>query len=61
MVTFAIFIVAAVAAAIWLADFTHNDLGMARHVIRTDALLSATGVGGFLILAMYSDQFGKPK
>jgi hypothetical protein len=56
-----LFILAASAAAIWLADFAHDHLGIARHVIRADAILCAIGLGGLLMLALYSDQFGKRK
>ncbi len=56
---FLLFLVAAVAAAAWLAHFAHSGLDLPRHVVRTDALLSAVGLGGFLALFLYSDRFGK--
>ena len=56
---FGLSVAAAIAAAIWLAHFSHVDLGIPRHIVRTDALLSATGLGGFLVLFLYSDRFGK--
>jgi hypothetical protein len=56
---FLFFIVAAAAAAAWLAYFSHVDLDLPRHVVRADALLSAAGLGGFLILFLYSGRFGK--
>lgn len=52
-------VVAAIAAAVWLAHFAHDDLGLSRHAVRTDALLSAAGLGGFLALFLYSNRFGK--
>lgn len=52
-------VVAAIAAAVVLAHFAHDDLGLSRHVVRTDALLSAAGLGGVLALFVYSDRFGK--
>jgi len=60
-VRFLLSIAAAVAAAAWLAHFAHADLDLPRHVVRTDALLSAAGLGGFLVLFLYSDRFGRPK
>jgi hypothetical protein len=51
-------IVAAIAAAALLAHFAHDDLGLSRHAVRTDALLSAAGLSGFLMLFLYSDRFG---
>jgi hypothetical protein len=56
---FGLSLAVAIAAAIWLAHFSHVDLGIPRHIVRTDALLSATGLGGFLALFLYSDRFGK--
>jgi hypothetical protein len=59
LVKFVLSVAAAMAAAVWLAHFSHVDLGIPRHIVRTDALLSATGLGGFLVLFLYSDRFGK--
>ncbi len=50
---------AAIAVATWLAHFSHVDLDLPRQVVRDDALLSAAGLGGFLVLFLYSDRFGK--
>ena len=56
---FPLFVVAAIAAAAWLAHFAHTDLDLPRHVVRSDALLSAAGLGGFLVFFLYSNRFGK--
>ncbi len=53
------FVCAAVAAAAGLAHFSHVDLDLSTRVVRDDALLSAAGLGGFLVLFLYSDRFGK--
>ncbi len=54
-----LFVLAAVAAAAWLAHVAHSDLDLPRRIVRTDALLSAAGLGGFLVLFLYSNRFGK--
>ncbi len=60
-ITSLLFVLAAAVAAKWLADLAHDDLGLSREVIRTDALLMASGLGGFVVLALYSDRFGRKK
>ncbi|MDE2377464.1 hypothetical protein [Bradyrhizobium sp.] len=52
-----LYVVAAVAVAALLAHVAHVDLGLSRHALRTDALLSAAGLSGFLVL-FYADRFG---
>jgi uncharacterized membrane protein len=54
-----IFAATAALAALWLADFAHYDLGISRHTVRSDALLTAAGISGILIFLLYSDRFGK--
>lgn len=56
---FILFVVAAIAAAAWLAYVAHDGLGLSRQSVRTDALLSAAGLGGFLVLFLYSGRFGR--
>ncbi len=52
------FVGAAIVVAAWLAHFSHVDLDLPTRVVRDDALLSAAGLGGFLVLFLYSDRFG---
>ncbi len=54
-----LFVLAAGAAAWWLSGVAHDDLGLSGQAVRIDALLSAAGLGGVLVLAQYSDRFGK--
>ncbi len=58
---FLLFAVAAIAAAAWLAHFAHSDLDLPGHVVRSDALLSAAGLGGFLVLFLYSGRGGSKR
>ncbi len=58
LITSLLFVLAAAIAAKWLADLAHDDLGLSREVIRADALLMAAGLGGFVVLGLYSDRFG---
>ena len=59
IVMLVIFAATAALAALWLADFAHYDLGISRHAVRSDALLSAAGISGILILLLYADRCGK--
>ena len=52
--------VAAMVAGI-LAEFTHDGLGMSRHVIRDDALLTALLTFGLLLIGMFSNGLGSRK
>ena len=55
------FVGSALVAAVWLANFAHNDLGLSRYSIRSDALTSALGIAGMLTLLIWSDRFGKKR
>jgi hypothetical protein len=57
----ALFTVTAAVAAIWLAYVFHNELGLPRHAVRSDALLSAALAGGLLIIGLYSHRLGRRK
>ena len=46
-------------AALWLANVGHDDLGMARHTIRADALLTALLVFGMLMIGLFSKRLGR--
>ena len=49
----------AAVAALWLANVGHNDLGMAWHTIRADALLTALLVFGMLMIGLFSKRLGR--
>ncbi len=57
-ITSLLFILAAAVTAKWLADLAHDDLGLSRQVIRDNALLMAAGLGGFVVMVLFSDRFG---
>ena len=52
--------VAAMVAAV-LAEITHDGLGLSRHVIRDDALLTALLTFGLLLIGMFSNGLGSRK
>jgi hypothetical protein len=52
--------VAAMVAAV-LAAITHDALGLSRHVIRDDALLTALLTCGLLLLGMFSSRLDSRK
>jgi hypothetical protein len=59
LISFIVFIVSATAAAIGLAYFAQDALELSRYAVRTDALITAAGIGGVMVLLSYSDRFGK--
>jgi hypothetical protein len=59
LISFIAFIVSATAAAIGLAYFARDALELSRYAVRTDALITAAGIGGVMVLLSYSDRFGK--
>jgi hypothetical protein len=54
-----IFAVTAAMAAIGLGYLAHDGFELSRHAVRTDALITAAGIGGVMVLLRYSDRFGK--
>jgi hypothetical protein len=56
-----IFVAVAAIAAFVLADFGHNELGLARETIRSDALRLAAALAVMAALATYRSHFGKHK
>jgi hypothetical protein len=46
-------------AALCLASVAHDDLGMASHTIRSDALLTALLVFGMLMIGLFSKRLGR--
>jgi hypothetical protein len=59
LISFISFAASATAAAIGLAYFARDGLELSRYAVRTDALITAAGIGGVMALLRYSDQFGK--
>ncbi|HTO62043.1 MAG TPA: hypothetical protein VMM15_12390 [Bradyrhizobium sp.] len=55
------FIGSALLAAAWLANFAHNDLGLSRYSIRSDALTSALGIAAMVAIFLWSDRLGKKR
>jgi uncharacterized membrane protein len=56
-----IFIVVAAMVAGVLAEVTHEGLGISRHVVRDDALLTALLTLGLLLIGMFSNRLGSRK
>ena len=54
-----IFAATAAMAAIGLGYLAHDGLELSRHAVRTDALITAAGISGVMVLLRYSDRFGK--
>jgi len=55
------FIGVAVMAAALLAEVTHDGLGISRHIIRKDALLTALLTFGLLLIGLFSHRLGSRK
>ena len=56
-----VFACAAAVAAYTVGHIAHDDLGVARQAIRTQALLFAAVLGGLLVITMFGSRFGKGK
>jgi len=56
---FLVFLAAAGVAAFTLAHIAHDDIGLPRQTIRTEALLSAALIGGLLVIALVGNRLGK--
>jgi hypothetical protein len=59
LISLIIFTASAAAAAIGLGYLARDGLELSRHVVRTDALITAASIGGVMMLLRYSDRFGK--
>jgi hypothetical protein len=55
------FVAVAAMVAAALAAVTHDGLGVSRHVIRDDALLTALLTLGLLLIGMFSNGLGSRK
>jgi branched-subunit amino acid transport protein len=55
------FIGTASLTALWMAYVLHDEFGITRQAVRTDALLSAILAAGLLVIGLYSDKLGKRK
>ena len=53
-----IFAATAAIAAIGLGYLAHDGFELSRHAVRTDALITAAGISGVMVLLRYSDRFG---
>jgi hypothetical protein len=58
LVGFLIFFGAAVIAAMLLAYFAHDELGIPRYIVRDDALGSAVLCSGLFAIVVFSNRFG---
>jgi hypothetical protein len=61
LVGFLMFFAAAVIAAMLLAYFAHDELGIPRYVVRGDALMSALLWASLFVIALFSNRFGRRK
>jgi len=59
LVGFLIFSGAAVIAAMLLAYFAHDELGILRYVVRDDALVSALLCSGLFAIVLFFSRFGR--
>jgi len=58
LISFIVFTASAALAAVGLAYFARDALELSRHAVRTDALITAAGIGGVMVLLRYSGRFG---
>ena len=56
-----LFVGAAAIAAMLLAYFAHGEFGLSPRVVRSDALISALVLIGLLLIALFSDSYGRHK
>jgi len=58
---FLLFLAAAAVAAFSLAHIAHDQIGLSRQAIRSQALWSAALIGGLLAITLFSTRLGKGK
>jgi hypothetical protein len=56
-----LFVAAAGVVATLLGLFVHDGLGLSRHTIRSDALISAALLVGLILVEVLSSRFGRKK